>query len=114
MMTALIRQNNKFWRLIMKKTIKMLVGATIAFASISTGAHAEIRDRQIAASSSAQVLFAQIVVTATSMCNEAASQGEVFNIGQCVDVVVARTVEELNRPTLTAYALLARPAIASV
>lgn len=98
----------------MNKTITMLVGATMAFASISTGAQAEVLDRQIAASSSAEVLFTQIVITATSMCNEAASQGEVFNIGQCVDVVVARTVEELNRPTLTAYARLARPTIASV
>jgi hypothetical protein len=29
-------------------------------------------------------------------------------------VVVARTVEELNRANLTAYALVARPAIATV
>lgn len=97
----------------MNKTITMLVGVTMALASISTAAQAEVLDRQIAASPSAEVLFTQIVVTATSMCNEAASQGEVFDIGQCVDVLVARTVEGLNRPTLTAYALLARPAIAS-
>lgn len=98
----------------MNKTIKMLVGVTIALASISTSAQAEVLDRKIVASASAEVLFTQIVTTATAMCIEGASQGEVFNIGQCVDVVVARTVEELNRPTLTAYARLARPSIASV
>ena len=79
-----------------------------------TGAQADVSDRAIAASASPQVLFQQIVVTATAMCNEAAGKGEVFNVTRCVDVVVARTVEELNRPPLTAYALVARPSIATV
>jgi hypothetical protein len=98
----------------MAKSLKKIIGLAALCVAFSSGAQAEVLDRTIAANASPEVLFQQIVVTATSMCNEAAGQGEVFNVGKCVDVVVARTVEELNRPTLTAYALMARPAIASV
>ena len=92
---------------------KILVAALLCAAFTST-AQAEVRDRQISASSSPALLFQQIVKTATAMCNEAAEQGEVFNITQCVDIVVGRTVAELDRPKLTEYALLARPTIAAI
>lgn len=98
----------------MKKSLKKIIGLAVFCAAFSSGAQAEVHDRTIAANASPEVLFERIVMTATSMCNEAAGQGEVFNVAKCVDVVVARTVEELDRPTLTAYALVARPTIASV
>ena len=98
----------------MKTRLSKLIGAALLCAALSSGAQADVVDRVISANASPEVLFKQIVVTATAMCNEAAGQGEVFNVTQCVDVVVARTVEELNRPTLTAYALEARAAIAEI
>jgi hypothetical protein len=97
----------------MKKILRTTIAAAIMSVAFVSGAQAEVHDRTISVNTSPEVLFKQIVVTATAMCNEAAGQGEVFNVTQCVDIVVARTVEELNRPTLTAYALLARPAIAT-
>jgi hypothetical protein len=98
----------------MKILFKKLACAAVFSAACVGGAQAEVTDRTISANAAPEVLFQQIVVTATSMCNEAAGKGEVFDVSRCVDVVVARTVEELNRPTLTAYALVARPAIATV
>jgi hypothetical protein len=98
----------------MKILLKKVIIAGFVSAACFSGAQAEVVDRTIAASASPEVLFQQIVVTATAMCNEAAGKGEVFDVTRCVDVVVARTIEELNRPTLTAYALAARPAIATV
>lgn len=95
----------------MKSTFEKCVSAVILSAALVGGAQAEIADRAISANVSPEALFQQIVVTATAMCHEAASKGEAFEITRCVDVVVARTVEELNRPTLTAFALVARPAI---
>jgi hypothetical protein len=98
----------------MKIFLKKLACAAIFSAACVGGAHAEVTDRAIPANAAPDVLFQQIVVTATAMCNEAAGKGEVFDINRCIDVVVARTVEEFNRPTLTAYALVARPSIATV
>jgi hypothetical protein len=98
----------------MKILLKKVISAALVSAACFGGAHAEVVDRAISVSGSPEVLFQQIVVTATSMCNEAAGKGEVFDITRCVDVVVARTVQELNRPNLTAYALVARPSIATV
>jgi hypothetical protein len=98
----------------MKKTFTALMSAAIFSAALVGGAQAEIADRTIAADAAPEVLFQQIVTAATVMCHEAAAKGETFHITRCVDVVVARTVEELNKPTLTAYAMATRPAIASV
>lgn len=98
----------------MKSTFEKCVSAAILSAALVSGAQAEIADRAIPANIAPDALFQQIVLTATAMCNEAANKGEVFEITRCVDVVVARTVQELNRPTLTAYALVARPAIGNV
>ena len=95
-------------------TINKIIATALLCAAFTTNAQAEVRDRQISASSSPALLFQQIVKTATAMCNEAAEQGEVFNITQCVDIVVGRTVAELDRPKLTEYALIARPAIATI
>ena len=98
----------------MKAHVKKLFAVALCAAAITSNAQADVSDRAIAANAAPDVLFQQIVVTATSMCNEAAAKGEVFNVTRCVDVVVARTVDELNRPTLTAFALNARPAIATL
>ena len=98
----------------MKTTLTKLFAAAVVCAAFPMSAQADVHDRTIAVNASPEVMFQRIVVAATAMCNEGAGQGEVFNVNKCVDVVVARTVEELNRPTLTAYALVARPAIASV
>lgn len=65
---------------------------------------ADVKDRVVAANVAPEVLYQRIVTTATAMCREAEAAGEVANLGQCVDVVVARTVAEINRPNLTSYA----------
>lgn len=90
--------------------MKSLIGA-LAFCALMAGtAQAEVKDRVVAADVSPQVLYQEIVVAATSMCREAANSGEVFNVSRCVDIVVEKTVAEVNRPSLTSYAQTTTPA----
>lgn len=90
----------------------MIRALTFAVVVLAAGsAHAASGDRTVAASQPASALFAQIVNAATAMCQEAAQQGEVTSVRQCVDVVVARTLAETKREDLTAIAASERPAV---
>jgi hypothetical protein len=73
-------------------------------------ARAEVQDRVLTANVAPEVLYQEIVATAKTMCNEAANRGEVFEVNRCVDVVVAKTVAEINRPSLSQYAARITPA----
>jgi hypothetical protein len=90
----------------MKNVIeKVFIVITLAVSiSAPSLALADVKDRVISANVAPEVLYQRIVTTATAMCREAEAAGEVANLSQCVDVVVARTVAEINRPNLTSYA----------
>ena len=92
--------------------MKTLVAALFISATVSGFAHAEVKDRTIPADVTPHALYLSIVGTATAMCQEAASKGEVVNVGQCVEIVVEKTISEINRPSLTSYAQTTSPALA--
>jgi hypothetical protein len=94
-------------------TMKTLLGAVAFCALIAGAAQAEVQDRVVAADVSPQELYQGIVVAATAMCREAADAGEVFNVNRCVTIVVAKTVAEVNKPSLTMYAQTTTPAAAA-
>jgi hypothetical protein len=80
-------------------------------AGVFTPALAEVSDRTIQVQSNPEALFEQIVQTATSMCEEAARAGEIVDVAQCVDIVVMRTVDEMNQADLTTIAQNQRPTL---
>jgi hypothetical protein len=93
--------------------MKILVGAVALCALIAGTAQAEVQDRVVPANVSPQVLYQEIVAAATDMCQEAAANGEVFNVNRCVVFVVDKTIAEVNKPGLTLYAQTTTPALAA-
>jgi hypothetical protein len=91
-------------------TMKFLIGMAALCTAMAGSAQAQVQDRVLSADAPPQVLYEQIVGAATSMCREAADNGEVFNIHRCVEVVVDKTVAEVNSPSLTSYAQTTTPA----
>jgi antirestriction protein ArdC len=90
--------------------MKTLLGAVALCALIAGSAQAEVQDRVVSADVPPQVLYQGIVTAATDMCREAADSGDVFDVNRCVAVVVAKTVAEVNKPSLTMYAQTTTPA----
>lgn len=84
--------------------MKILLSAIAICGLFAPAAYADVQDRVIAADVPPEVLYQEIVTTAKSMCREAADNGEVFNINRCTEIVVAKTIAEINRPNLTRYA----------
>lgn len=93
--------------------MKILLGAYAFCALIAGTAQAEVQDRIVPADVSPEVLYQGIVQAATAMCREGAAAGEVFDVNRCVTVVVAKTVAEVNKPSLTMYAQTTTPAQAT-
>jgi hypothetical protein len=89
-------------RVLTAKGLALALAASFGMASV---AHAEVQDRVIAANVEPSVLYQQIVVAAASMCREADAAGEIVNVNKCIKIVTAKTVAEINRPSLTSYAL---------
>lgn len=89
--------------------MKTLLGAISLCALLAGTAQAQVNDRIVSANVAPQVLYKSIVDAATSMCQEGANAGEVFNVNRCVAVVVAKTVAEVNRPSLSMYAQTTTP-----
>jgi hypothetical protein len=92
---------------------KVLTLALAASFGVAGVAQAEVQDRVIAANVEPAILYQEIVKAATTMCNEADAIGEVVHVNDCVRIVVAKTVSEINRPSLTLYARLNTPTAAS-
>jgi hypothetical protein len=87
----------------------------LGFAVLAAGsAQADIADQKVLANAAPEVVFKQIEQAAISMCAEAARRDRVVNEAQCVNTLIAYTVAEADRPSLTAVALAERPAIATV
>lgn len=88
----------------LKRMARTALVLTLLCAGFVTTAQADVADQTIAADSNPEMLFKRIVTTASSMCLEAARAGEVVDVAQCVEIVVAQTVAELNQADLTAIA----------
>jgi hypothetical protein len=89
----------------MKTSVGKALILAIAFGAFVPGiAQADVKDRVLVANVAPNVLYQQIVQAATAMCREADSAGEVASVKQCVEIVVAKTISEINTPSLTAYA----------
>ena len=91
----------------------VLIATGLAFGLVGL-AHAQTAEQAVSTSGTPSAVFTKIVGAASSLCAAAATRGEVINQTQCVDSLVANAVAEADRPTLTAYALEARPSLARV
>ncbi|MEN9855166.1 MAG: hypothetical protein RL186_731 [Pseudomonadota bacterium] len=94
-----------------KRFARSALALALLCAGFATTAQADVADQTIAADSNPEMLYERIVTTASSMCLDAARVGEVVDVGQCVEIVVARTVAELNQADLTAIALNQSPTL---